>query len=222
MPDLPPYFEEKFVRHLDLTGMSELGRMIANRQALHVIAGLLAAFVGQASPEARAETEHALVLQRERGRRRKKALQQAVDDLVRASASYCELRGLVAINPNLTVALQEEALRLLIEGERWADFHKQSRLGLAATWPFLLILEEFIQLASGHQLSLVELAALVTAAYRAVDPTRNLTVPDDLRGLEHFRSNQKNQVLCKLIGERARYLASTLHERPLLILRNGI
>lgn len=216
------FFAEKFLEHLELSGAGELSVLLANRQALSVIVGLLAAFCERASPQAQAEVNAVLARQRERGRRRKKALQQAADALIRAAARYHALEGLVGTIPGLPDTLAQEGLRLLLERERWVIFHKESRLGLDGKWIFLLILEDFVQLASGHQLSLTEMAMLVTGVHHALDPNWLPTVPDELRGFEHFRTNPKNQVLCSRASAYARHLASTLDQRPLLILRNGI
>ena len=227
VPIVPLRFEEKFHQHLNLDDGSKLAELLSDPRTLTVVAGLMQAFLSQPTGQAAGVLEQ----QQDRGRRRKEAIPRAVDVLIKAASRYRDLQGLELIDSALAERMEQEAFRLMLQLNQWEEFHNDRRLG-NKPWIFLVMLEDFVKLScesqgKPYQLTISDLLRLQTAGERAMGLHLNteverLPVPDDLRGLQHFRDNPRNQRLCALANRYALDLASTLDRRPYLIFRNEI
>ncbi len=221
------HFEERLRQHLHLDDGAELSKLLHDPRVFAVIAGLLQAFVAPTMPT---DVNQVLEMQRERGRRRKQAIPRAVAALIKAAGRYRALEGLERLNPGLADQMEQEAFRLLLQENRWEQLHNEKRLGMGKDWIFLVILEDFVKLWSEslgqpYSLTAADLLRLQIAGECAqglhLGSNPRLPVPDDLRGLAHFRANPRNSLFCKLAANYAAHLVINLPMRPLLILRDA-
>jgi hypothetical protein len=223
---LPHFNEEEFRKALHHNASAELSAFLkTDSRLIDEIGVLVAAFL---RPES-AQSGKLLRGLQERGRRRKQALPRAANALLKAAARYRELEGLELIDPGLAERNEKEALRLLQRLHEWDALHYEKRFGVPENWLCLLILEDFVTfwvtLNSGtYRLSLADLTVIVSAGKQALylGKANCATVKDDLRGLAHFRSNPRNQLISGLAANYAYLRASRLSDRPFLIRRNEI
>jgi hypothetical protein len=223
---VPLRFEEKLRQHLNLDDDSGLANLLKDSHVFVVVAGLLEAFlIPKAAP---VDVVKDLEQQRQRGRRRERAIPKAVDALVKAAARYRDLTAIEMLKPDLADQMEQEAFRLCVQEDRWQQLHNEKRLGFKG-WIFLVILEDFVKFWTASQgqpysLTLNDLLHLLNAGNRAsgwnrVSWNHHDVVADDLLGLSHFRANPRNHLLCQLAANYAKHLAATIHLRPFLIFR---
>ncbi len=189
------------------------------------IGGLIRAFLRSSTAEG---LPHELGELQERGRLRRQAIPKAVDALLQAAASYRGLQTVESVDLALVDKMEQEAFRLVLQSNRWKVLHNEKRFGLPGNFLLLVILEDFVRFwternsGKPSRLTRTEIAQLITAGHVALGQNRKRVTADDVRGVDHFRANLRNRVICDLSRKYADYLAGHLDQRPFLIPRNEI
>jgi len=222
----PLRFEEKFRALLNLTDGSPLAKVLSDSRILIEVAGLVQAFLTREPSAEASDVVNVLECQRQRGRKRKQALPPAINALREAARRYRDLLrmdspaktgwhfGLESVLSGFAEAMEQEASRLAEQKIAWDEFHNEKRLGVPKPWFFLVTLQDFLKFAADYRVTMSDLVRLLSAGERVLTPSFRVSVPDDVRGLEHFRKNPRNQTLCLQASVYAAQLASRVRPLP--------